>query len=271
MQERIYGRTCPRKPGRHGFAAFSASEKSLHISTAFRGLAENPWISGQGASRNGESGRRARRAHRARGALRSGRRARGRCDRPLRRSRAVVDPSASPKSPPPSVPPRSGGTVVIAASPAPEPDGSPTITEQPLAITDPSACFRARTASRRMLGCLDGGRIRLRIVRFDVPPRRTSSSVSEDLRQLVEAAEERGSILQSELNDALEPLNLDALEIDLVHRELETRQIDLVERPRRGRRASRPSPSRRRPYRSRGRRPRTPCSSSCARRAVIRC
>jgi len=52
--------------------------------------------------------------------------------------------------------------------------------------------------------------------------------VSEDLRHLVESAEERGSLLQSELNDALEQLNLDALEIELVHRELETRQIEIV-------------------------------------------
>ena len=52
--------------------------------------------------------------------------------------------------------------------------------------------------------------------------------LSDDLRRLVDASEERGSILQSELNDVLEPLGLDALEIDLVHRELETRQIDVV-------------------------------------------
>ena len=31
---------------------------------------------------------------------------------------------------------------------------------------------------------------------------------SDDLRQLVDAAEERGNVLQSELNDVLEPLNL---------------------------------------------------------------
>jgi RNA polymerase primary sigma factor len=52
--------------------------------------------------------------------------------------------------------------------------------------------------------------------------------LSDDLRQLVDAAEERGSLLQSELNEVLEPLNLDALEIDQVYRELETRQIDTV-------------------------------------------
>jgi RNA polymerase primary sigma factor len=52
--------------------------------------------------------------------------------------------------------------------------------------------------------------------------------LSEDLRQLVESSEERGSLLQSDLNDVLEPLSLDALEIDLLYRELETRQIDIV-------------------------------------------
>ena len=51
---------------------------------------------------------------------------------------------------------------------------------------------------------------------------------SDDLRQLVDAAEERGNVLQSELNDVLEPLGLDVLETDAVYRELETRQIDVV-------------------------------------------
>jgi RNA polymerase primary sigma factor len=51
---------------------------------------------------------------------------------------------------------------------------------------------------------------------------------SDDLRQLVDAAEERGTVLQSELNDVLEPLSLDALETDAVYLELETRQIDVV-------------------------------------------
>ena len=51
---------------------------------------------------------------------------------------------------------------------------------------------------------------------------------SDDLRALVDAAEERGTLLQSELNDVLEPLGLDAIEVDLVYRELETRSIELV-------------------------------------------
>jgi RNA polymerase primary sigma factor len=52
--------------------------------------------------------------------------------------------------------------------------------------------------------------------------------LSDDLRQLVDACEERGTVLQSELNDVLEPLGLDALETDLVQHELETRQIEVV-------------------------------------------
>jgi RNA polymerase primary sigma factor len=53
--------------------------------------------------------------------------------------------------------------------------------------------------------------------------------LSEDLRQLVDGSEERGSVLQSDLNEVLEPLNLDPLEVDAVFRELETRQIDVVD------------------------------------------
>ena len=52
--------------------------------------------------------------------------------------------------------------------------------------------------------------------------------LSDDLRQLVDAAEERGTVLQSELNDVLEPLGPDPLELDAVYRELEGRQIDVV-------------------------------------------
>jgi RNA polymerase primary sigma factor len=52
--------------------------------------------------------------------------------------------------------------------------------------------------------------------------------LSEDLRQLVDSSEERGSVLQSELNDVLEPLQLDPLEVDALYRELETRGVDVV-------------------------------------------
>ena len=53
--------------------------------------------------------------------------------------------------------------------------------------------------------------------------------LSDDLRELVDTAEERGSVLQSELNDVLEPLGLDAFDADAVFRELETRSIDIVD------------------------------------------
>jgi RNA polymerase primary sigma factor len=52
--------------------------------------------------------------------------------------------------------------------------------------------------------------------------------LSEELQQLLEAAEERGAVLQSELNELLEPLQLDPLETDAVYREFETRSIEIV-------------------------------------------
>ena len=111
-------------------------------------------------------------------------------------------------------------------------------------------------------------------VRLDEPSVATETDIlllSDDLRQLVDAAEERGNLRQSELNDVLEPLRLDPLETDAVYRELESRSIDVVldvdedgepiAKPSRRRSRSR-SPGRRRPTR---------CSSSCARPAGIRC
>jgi RNA polymerase primary sigma factor len=52
--------------------------------------------------------------------------------------------------------------------------------------------------------------------------------LGDDLQRLLEAAEERGSVRQSELNDVLEPLRLDLLETEAVYRELETRAIEIV-------------------------------------------
>jgi RNA polymerase primary sigma factor len=52
---------------------------------------------------------------------------------------------------------------------------------------------------------------------------------NEDLRQLLDAAEQTGSVRQSELHELIEPLDLDALELDALHRELEQRGIDLVD------------------------------------------
>jgi RNA polymerase primary sigma factor len=52
--------------------------------------------------------------------------------------------------------------------------------------------------------------------------------LSDDLQRLVESAEERGSLRQSELNEVLEPLALDPLETDAVYRELEKRTIEII-------------------------------------------
>jgi RNA polymerase primary sigma factor len=52
--------------------------------------------------------------------------------------------------------------------------------------------------------------------------------LSEDLQQLVEAAEQNGVLRQSELNEVLEPLDLDPLEVEAITREIETRSIELV-------------------------------------------
>jgi RNA polymerase primary sigma factor len=53
--------------------------------------------------------------------------------------------------------------------------------------------------------------------------------LSGELQRVVEAAEELGTLLQSVLNDALEPLALDPLETDGVYRELEKRAIEIVD------------------------------------------
>jgi RNA polymerase primary sigma factor len=52
--------------------------------------------------------------------------------------------------------------------------------------------------------------------------------LSADLQLLVDAAEERGRVRASELAEVLEPLQLDALELELVHRELEKRAIEVI-------------------------------------------
>ena len=53
--------------------------------------------------------------------------------------------------------------------------------------------------------------------------------LSEELQQLVEGAEQLGTLKQSELNEVLEPLELEPLEIEAVIHELETRSIELVQ------------------------------------------
>ena len=71
-----------------------------------------------------------------------------------------------------------------------------------------------------------------RVTRRYIEPRVTvdidTLLLGEDLRQLIEASEQHGSLRQSELNDVLEPLELDPIETDAVYRELETRAVDIV-------------------------------------------
>jgi RNA polymerase primary sigma factor len=52
--------------------------------------------------------------------------------------------------------------------------------------------------------------------------------LSDDLLQLVEAAEQTGTLKQSELNEVVEPLELEPLELEAIVRELEARSIELV-------------------------------------------
>jgi RNA polymerase primary sigma factor len=66
---------------------------------------------------------------------------------------------------------------------------------------------------------------------------------SEDVRQLLEAAEHNGgSIRQHELQEVLEPLDLDAFELEAFRQELEQRGIDLVEEERQPEPAPPPTP-----------------------------
>ncbi len=52
---------------------------------------------------------------------------------------------------------------------------------------------------------------------------------SEELALLVEIAEERGRVRASQLNEALEPLQLDQLESESIYRELEKRAIEVID------------------------------------------
>ena len=52
---------------------------------------------------------------------------------------------------------------------------------------------------------------------------------NEELQQLLEAAEQSGSVRHSELHELLEPHELDPLEVDAVYRELEQRGIEVVD------------------------------------------
>jgi RNA polymerase primary sigma factor len=53
--------------------------------------------------------------------------------------------------------------------------------------------------------------------------------LGDELQQLLDNAEERGTLRQSELNEVLEPLQLDPLEIEAVNGEIEKRAIEVIE------------------------------------------
>jgi len=55
--------------------------------------------------------------------------------------------------------------------------------------------------------------------------------VNEELAALLDAGETNGQLRQAELNELLEPLELDPLEIEAVHQELDRRGIELVAEP----------------------------------------
>jgi RNA polymerase primary sigma factor len=65
---------------------------------------------------------------------------------------------------------------------------------------------------------------------------------SEDLRNLLEVAEQAGAVRQAELAEVLEPLELDELEREALQRELEQRGIDIVEEAPQPEKAPEPPP-----------------------------
>ncbi|HET7855635.1 MAG TPA: sigma-70 family RNA polymerase sigma factor [Gaiellaceae bacterium] len=65
---------------------------------------------------------------------------------------------------------------------------------------------------------------------------------SEDLRNLLEAAEQSGTVRHAELIEVLEPLELDELELEALQRELEQRGIDVVEEEHKPEKAPEPPP-----------------------------
>jgi len=65
---------------------------------------------------------------------------------------------------------------------------------------------------------------------------------SEDLRNLLEAAEQSGTVRHAELAEVLEPLDLDELELEALQREFEQRGIDVVEEEKAPEKAPEPPP-----------------------------
>ena len=87
---------------------------------------------------------------------------------------------------------------------------------------------------------------------------------NEELATLLETAEASGQVRAAELQEILEPLELDPLETDAVYGELDRRGIELLEGAEKD---AAPHPRARRHRRRR----RTRCSCSCARPAGTRC
>ena len=89
---------------------------------------------------------------------------------------------------------------------------------------------------------------------------------NDELQQLLDVAEQAGSLKATDLGEIVETHELDALEQDALYRELDRRGIEVVEEAPAGGAGARP-PSRRRHRR----RPPTRCSSSCAKPAAMPC
>ena len=88
----------------------------------------------------------------------------------------------------------------------------------------------------------------------------------EEIRQLLDSAEQSGSLRAAEVSEIIDTHELDPLEQEALVRELEQRGIEVVEEPKPR------SPSRLRPAAvAPRRRRRTRCSSSCARPGGTSC
>ena len=90
--------------------------------------------------------------------------------------------------------------------------------------------------------------------------------LNDELQQLLEAAEQAGSLKAVELGDVVETLELDALELDALYRELDRRGIEVVEETQPEEPAPAPAPVSL-PQETTP----TRCSCSCARPAGTSC
>ena len=85
---------------------------------------------------------------------------------------------------------------------------------------------RHNTDYRARLEAFGGRSARAAVVIVDVDIAR---SRARSCARLVEVAEERGRVRQSQLSEVLEPMRLDALETESVYRELEKRAIEVID------------------------------------------